>query len=105
LVKVGPQRSNLDNIILNRYSTVVNPNGSFAYLIGGIPKRYDFFQHPGMIKPLDMATPARHPIIPFLGQKRYDFTILGGGKLPVDTALVVFFHLERGRNYLLSQSG
>jgi hypothetical protein len=54
--------------------------------IGRIPERYDFFQHPGTIKPLDAAMPARHPGIPFLVQERYGFTILGGGKFPVDRA-------------------
>jgi hypothetical protein len=36
-----------------------------------------FFQCPDMSQPLDSATPARPPKVPFLGRERYVFMFLG----------------------------
>jgi hypothetical protein len=46
--------------------------------LAGSQKGMIFFQCPGMIKPLDVATLARCRIIPFLVLEMYDFTIPGG---------------------------
>ncbi len=58
------------------------------------PKRYDYDfclwagpECPGMIGPLDTATLARRPIIPFLGRERYDSWISEQNCLPMDRAL------------------
>jgi hypothetical protein len=45
------------------------------------------FECPGMIGPLDTATLARRPIIPFWGRERYDSRISEQKILPMDRAL------------------
>jgi hypothetical protein len=44
-------------------------------MIGGGGGGMILFLCPGLIGPLDAATPARPGIIPFLGLERYDFMI------------------------------
>ncbi len=46
------------------------------------------FDRPGMIGPLDTASPKRQPIIPFFGRERYDSWISEQKILPVDRASI-----------------